>query len=174
MFGEGELDLVFVSGYASHLDLEWENPAIARFFRGLASFGRLIRFDKRGLGLSDRNVAPAPLEERMDDVRAVMDAVGSERAVLMGISKGAPMSMLFAATYPERTDALVLYGGMARATQAPDYPWGPTLEGFLEATEELIMLTSTRRRHRRVGTVAPGGSGRDGMVGPLPPCCDEP
>ena len=137
--GEGDLDLVLVQGFASHLDVEWENPAIARFFRGLASFSRLIRFDKRGLGLSDRNVAPVPLEERMDDVRAVMDAVGSERAVLMGISEGVPMSILFAATYPERTQALVLYGGMARATEAPGYPWGPSAEGFAEASEELIM-----------------------------------
>jgi class 3 adenylate cyclase len=139
VFGEGELDLVLVQGFASHLDVEWENPAIARFFRGLASFSRLIRFDKRGLGLSDRNVAPVPLEERMDDVRAVMDAVGSERAVLMGVSEGVPMSVVFAATYPERTQALVLYGGMARATEAPGYPWGPPLDGFLEASEELIM-----------------------------------
>ena len=139
--GEGDLDLVLVQGFASNLDLEWEYPAVARFLRGLASFSRLIRFDKRGLGLSDRNVEPVPLEERMDDVRAVMDAVGSERAVLMGISEGAPMSILFAATYPERTQALVLYGGMARATEAPDYPWGPQLDGFLEATEQLIMPT---------------------------------
>jgi class 3 adenylate cyclase len=139
--GEGDLDLVLVQGFASNLDVEWEHPAVARFLRGLASFSRLIRFDKRGLGLSDRNVEPVPLEERMDDVRAVMDAVGSDRAALMGISEGAPMSILFAATYPERTQALVLYGGMARATEAPDYPWGPPLDGFLEATEQLIMPT---------------------------------
>jgi class 3 adenylate cyclase len=137
--GDGDLDLVLVQGFASHLDVEWENPAIARFFGGLSSFSRLIRFDKRGLGLSDRNIDPVPLEERMDDVRAVMDAVGSERAALMGISEGAPMSILFAATYPERTQALVLYGGMARATAAPGYPWAPSAEGFAEATEELVM-----------------------------------
>ena len=107
--------------------------------RGLGSFSRLIRFDKRGLGLSDRNVAPVPLEERMDDVRAVMDAVGSEHAVLMGFSEGVPMSILFAATYPERVQALVLYGGMARATEAPGYPWGPSADGFVEASEQLIM-----------------------------------
>jgi class 3 adenylate cyclase/pimeloyl-ACP methyl ester carboxylesterase len=136
---DGDLDLVLVQGFASHLDIEWENPAIVRFFRGLSSFSRLIRFDKRGLGLSDRNVAPVPLEERMDDVRAVMDAAGSERAVLMGFSEGVPMSVVFAATYPERTQALVLYGGMARATEAPDYPWAPSAEAFAEATEELIM-----------------------------------
>jgi class 3 adenylate cyclase len=139
VIGEGDLDLVLVPGFASHLDVEWESPALARFFRELASFSRLIRFDKRGLGLSDRNVAPVPLEERMDDVRAVMDAVGSERAALMGISEGAPMSILFAATYPERTRALVLYGGMARATEAPGYPWAPSPEAFAEASQELVM-----------------------------------
>jgi class 3 adenylate cyclase len=143
VLGEGGLDLVLVPGFASHLDVEWENPAIARFLRGLGSFSRLIRFDKRGLGLSDRNVPPAPLEERMDDVRAVMDAVGSEQAALMGISEGVPMSILFAATYPERTQALVLYGGMARATEAPGYPWGPSAEGFAEATQELMPVVYT-------------------------------
>src|ERR687898_3586800 len=86
--GEGERDLVLVQGFVSHLDLEWYNPHMARFIRGLASFSRLILFDKRGTGLSDRAVAPATLEERMDDVRAVMDAAGSERAVLMGMSGG--------------------------------------------------------------------------------------
>ena len=110
VFGEAELDLVLVQGFASHLDLEWENPAVARFFRGLASFSRLIRFNKRGLGLSDRNVAPAPLEERMDDVRAVMDAVGSEPAVPMGISEGAPMSIAL------RGDVSGTHGG-ARAVR---------------------------------------------------------
>jgi pimeloyl-ACP methyl ester carboxylesterase len=141
--GEGDLDVVLVQGFASHLDVEWDNPAIARFYTGLASFSRLIRFDKRGLGLSDRNVAPVPLEERMDDVRAVMDAVGSQRAVLMGFSEGAPMSILFAATYPERTRALVLYGGMARALEAPDYPWGPSAQGFAEATELIMPVVYT-------------------------------
>ena len=166
---------MLVQGFASHLDVEWENPAIARFFRGLASFSRLIRFDKRGLGLSDRNVAPVPLEERMDDVRAVMDAVGSERAVLMGISEGVPMSILFAATYPERTQALVLYGGMARATEAPGYPWGPSAEGFAEATEELIMpIVYAGGDIDVVGTVARRGSGRTRMARPLPPRGDEP
>src|SRR5215203_3801403 len=108
--GSGPFDLVFVPGFISNLDLVWEEPSRARFFSRLASFSRLILFDKRGTGLSDRFGNVASLEERMDDVRAVMDAVGSQRAALFGISEGGAMSVLFAATYPERTRALVLYG----------------------------------------------------------------
>ena len=100
--GDGPFDLVFVPGFISNLDLVWEEPNRARFLSRLASFSRLILFDKRGTGLSDRFGEVASLEERMDDVRAVMDAVGSERAALFGISEGGAMSMLFAATYPER------------------------------------------------------------------------
>jgi len=137
--GEGERDLVLVEGFMSHLDLEWENPAIVHLLEGLSSFSRLIRLDKRGTGLSDRAVGVATLEERMDDVRAVMDAVGSEQAVLMGVSEGAPMCILFAATYPARAHALVLYGGMARSTEAPDYPWAAPAEAFAESASELIM-----------------------------------
>ena len=137
--GENERDLVLVQGFASHLDLAWEQPELARMFRSLASFSRLILFDKRGTGLSDRSVGAPTLEERMDDVRAVMDAAKSEHAVLMGVSEGAPMCILFAATYPQRTDALVLYGGMARSTEAPDYPWAPPADGLVEAAEELVM-----------------------------------
>jgi class 3 adenylate cyclase len=137
--GENERDLVLVQGFMSHLDMAWENPELARMFRSLASFSRLILFDKRGTGLSDRAVGAPTLEERMDDVRAVMDAAGSEHAVLMGVSEGAPMCILFAATYPERTDALVLHGGMARSTEAPDYPWAPPADGLVEAAQELVM-----------------------------------
>src|SRR5215216_2989614 len=108
--GDGPFDLVFVPGFISNLDLVWEEPSRARFFSRLASFSRLILFDKRGTGLSDRVSNVASLEERMDDVRAVMDAVGSERAAIFGVSEGGAMSMLFAATYPARTQALVLYG----------------------------------------------------------------
>jgi class 3 adenylate cyclase len=136
--GEGERDLVLVQGYLSHLDMDWEHPPMARFFRALASFNRLILFDKRGTGLSDRGVGIATLETRMDDVRAVMDAAGSERAVLMGVSEGVPMCLLLAATYPERTHALVLHGGMARSTEAPDYPWAPPAAAAVEAAVELI------------------------------------
>jgi len=108
--GDGPIDLVFVPGFVSHLDLQWADPRVARFLEKLASFSRLILFDKRGTGLSDPVAAPAPLEDRMDDVRAVMDAAGSERAALFGLSEGGPMSVLFATTYPERTRALVLCG----------------------------------------------------------------
>ncbi len=112
----------------SNLDALWRIPGCTRLLRGLASFARVIVFDKRGTGLSDRvsESALPSLEQRMDDVRAVMDAAGSERAALMGISEGGPMSALFAATYPKRTAALIMYGSYARWSQAPDYPWAPT------------------------------------------------
>jgi pimeloyl-ACP methyl ester carboxylesterase len=111
--GEGPLDLVFVPGFVSNIDLFWEMPEWANFLGSLAAFSRLILFDKRGTGLSDRDVGIATLEERMDDVRAVMDAAGSERAALFGVSEGGPMSLLFAATYPQRARALVVYGSYA-------------------------------------------------------------
>src|SRR5437867_3496302 len=112
--GEGPIDLVFVPGFISHLELAWEDPGIAHTYRRLAAFSRLILFDKRGTGLSDRRVGLPTLEERMDDVRAVMDAAGSERAALLGISEGGPMCSLFAATYPEKTIALVMIGTYAK------------------------------------------------------------
>jgi len=121
--GDGPVDVVFVPGFVSHLEYEWEHPRAARFFHRLASFSRLIRFDKRGTGLSDRVAIPT-LEERMDDVRAILDATGSTRAALIGVSEGGPMSLLYAATYPERTSALVLYGSYARRGWAPDHPFG--------------------------------------------------
>ena len=137
--GEGPLDLVFVMGWVSHLDSFWEEPSFARFLRRLASFSRLILFDKRGTGLSDRvpiNELPT-LEERMDDVRAVMDAVGSDRAALMGVSEGGPLCLLFAATYPERTTALVMIGSYPRRLWAPDYPWGISTADWGRFLEEV-------------------------------------
>jgi len=110
VFGQGAFDLIYVPGFVSNIDLYWDYPAMARFLTHLGSFCRVIVFDKRGTGLSDRGVSVPTLEERMDDVRAVMDAVGSERAAVFGVSEGGAMSMLFAATYPERTQALVLCG----------------------------------------------------------------
>jgi len=115
--GDGPLDLVFVPGFVSNVDLFWETPEWAQFFSRLAAFSRLILFDKRGTGLSDRDVGIATLEERMDDVRAVMDAADSDRAALFGMSEGGPMSLLFASTYPHRAQALVLYGSFARHIQ---------------------------------------------------------
>jgi pimeloyl-ACP methyl ester carboxylesterase len=137
--GEGALDVVFVMGWVSHLDLFWEEPSFARFLTRLGSFSRLILFDKRGTGLSDRVPTDRlpTLEQRMDDVRAVMDAVGSERAALVGVSEGAPMCTLFAATYPERTSALVMIGGYARRLRGDDHPWAPTIEDRQAYLEEL-------------------------------------
>lgn len=123
--GEGPLDLLIVPGFVSHLEAAWEDPSYARFLGQLASFSRLIQFDKRGTGLSDRLTGIPTLEERADDLRAVMDATGSQRAALFGISEGGPMSLLFAATYPDRVSALILYGSIARLAWAPDHPYGP-------------------------------------------------
>jgi pimeloyl-ACP methyl ester carboxylesterase len=114
--GNGPLDLVWVPGFISNLDHNWSEPGLAHFISRLAAFSRLIMFDKRGTGLSDRVGGAPTLEQRMDDVRAVMDAVGSHRAALFGISEGGPMSLLFAATYPDRTQALVLYGTYANSS----------------------------------------------------------
>ena len=128
VMGEGPFDLVWVPGYISHLDLQMEWPLFAIFAKRLASFCRLIRFDKRGTGLSDRTGPIPTIEDRMDDVRAVMDAAGSARAVLFGFSEGGPMSIVFAATYPQRTSALILYGTYARRAWAPDNVGGRTDE----------------------------------------------
>jgi class 3 adenylate cyclase len=136
--GEGSMDLVLAFPFLSHLDLLWESPAMAHFVRRLGSFARLIIFDRRGVGLSDPVEGAATLEERMDDVRAVMDAAESGRAALLGMSEGATMCMLFAATYPERTSALALWGAMARSTEADDYPWAPPKQALLEANSELV------------------------------------
>ena len=139
--GTGSLDLVFMHGWISHIEHMWEEPRVARFLERLASFARLIVLDKRGTGLSD----PVPLdrlptlEERMDDLRAVLDAVGSERAALMGTSEAGALSLLFAATYPSRTTALILLNSYARLAYAPDYPQGIPAEqaqGLLLAIEE--------------------------------------
>jgi pimeloyl-ACP methyl ester carboxylesterase len=136
--GDGPFDVVFVPGFVSHVELMWEVPTLAEFTRQLGSFCRLIHFDKRGTGMSDRVTGVPTLETRMDDVRAVMDAVGSERAALLGVSEGGAMSVLFAATYPRRLWALVLAGAAPRSIWAPDYPWGFPEEEFrrrIEAVE---------------------------------------
>jgi pimeloyl-ACP methyl ester carboxylesterase len=138
VFGDGDLDLVLVNGFTTHVELVWEHEPARHFLDRLASFARVITFDRRGSGLSDP-VAEAPtLEQRMDDVRAVMDAAGSERAALLGISEGVTMSILFAATYPDRVAALVCYGGMARSTEDDDYPWASPVEALVESGSELI------------------------------------
>jgi pimeloyl-ACP methyl ester carboxylesterase len=139
VIGAGPIDLVFVMGWVSHLDCFWTEPAFARFLRRLAEFSRVILFDKRGTGLSDRVGALPTLEQRMDDVRAVMAAAGSREAVLLGVSEGGPMCSLFATTYPERTRALVMIGTYAKRQRAHDYPWAPdpaARAGFLAEIAE--------------------------------------
>jgi len=135
--GDGPFDLVYVPGWWSNLEAARASDAAGWFVNRLASFCRLIRFDKRGTGMSDRVAGPATLEQRMDDVRAVMEAAGSTRAALYGVSEGGPMSILFAATYPERTRALVLYGSYPRRVAAPDYPWAPTPEWWQTYAEDI-------------------------------------
>ena len=137
--GRGPLDLVYVPGWVSHVELAWEEPTLARFLTRLASFSRLITFDKRGTGLSDR-VPPEDLpslETRMDDLRAVMDAAGSERAAIFGFSEGGNLSTMFAATYPERISALVMFGTFAKRIRSPDYPWAPTVEDRQQFYEDI-------------------------------------
>ncbi len=136
--GDGPVDLVVAPGTVSHLDLDWERPGKANFLERLGSFCRLIRFDKRGTGLSDRPTDDAAtLEERMDDIRAVMDAAGSERAFILGYSEGANLAAMFGATYPDRARGLLLWGAQARWVRSDDYPWGPTRE---EAEQEIAYL----------------------------------
>jgi len=135
--GEGPPDLVYVPGWVSNIEMMWENPLLVRFLRRLASFSRLIVFDRRGTGMSDRVTELPTLEQRMDDVRAVMDAACSERAALFGHSEGATMSLLFAATYPDRTIALITYGAYATRLRSDDYPWGQTREERRRGAEKL-------------------------------------
>ena len=134
-FGDGPVDFVFVPGWVSHLESWWEADAPARFFRRIASFSRLIMFDKRGTGLSDPFTGVPTLEERSDDVRAVMEAVGSTAAFLCGLSEGGPMSVLFSAAYPDRTRGLILIGSNVRILKSPDWPYGKTPEEWQEFRE---------------------------------------
>ena len=134
--GDGPRDLVLVPGFVSHLELAWEHPPYERFMRRLSAFARVIAFDKRGSGLSDPLDRAATIEERNDDIRAVMDAVGSERADLFGWSEGANMAGVFAASFPERVSALALFGAYARGTPTQGYPWGIPSEIRELATQE--------------------------------------
>ena len=145
--GDGQLDIVFVHGWVCPFQPGWEWPALASFYRRLAGMGRLILFDKRGTGLSDRVLGIASLEERMDDVRAVMDAAAAERAAVLGVSEGGPMCALFAATHPDRTQALVTMGSYARRNWAPDYPFGrrPEQDDWLRPTAEQWGVYAARR-----------------------------
>jgi pimeloyl-ACP methyl ester carboxylesterase len=136
VFGDGPRDLVLVPGFVSHLELAWEYPPYERFMRRLAAFARVVVFDKRGSGLSDPVGAAATIEERMDDVRAVMDAVGSERADVFGWSEGANIAAVFGASRPDRVSALVLYGAFARGTPTEGYPWAVVREAWELALQE--------------------------------------
>jgi pimeloyl-ACP methyl ester carboxylesterase len=136
--GDGPFDLVFIPGFFSHLEIDREHPANAHLLERLEAFSRVIRFDKRGTGLSDRGVGLPDFETRMDDIRAVMDAAASESAALFGYSEGGPMSVLFAASFPLRTRALVLYGTYAKRSHPDDdYPWAPTWEERVAVAAEL-------------------------------------
>jgi pimeloyl-ACP methyl ester carboxylesterase/DNA-binding CsgD family transcriptional regulator len=126
--GGGATDLILVPGFVSHVEVGWEEPRLAHFLSRLASFSRLILFDKRGTGMSDPVALPPSMDERMDDIRAVMDAAGSTQATMFGISEGGTLSLVFARAHPERCKSLVLYGSWARRLIGPDYPYGPSAE----------------------------------------------
>jgi pimeloyl-ACP methyl ester carboxylesterase len=160
VFGEGDLDLVFVPGFVSNIEHYWEMPQVPDLLGRLASFARVVIFDKRGTGLSDPVAGPPPLEQRMDDMQAVMDAAGVERAALYGISEGGPASVLFAATYPDRTSALVLYGSTPRFRTDSDISWGATDEQI----EAVLAQTSARWGDGALlDLFAPAAAGDPGM-----------
>jgi pimeloyl-ACP methyl ester carboxylesterase len=148
VLGDGPFDLVWTPGALSHLDFVWEDEVRARFFGALATFSRLILFDKRGTGLSDRVAGVADLETRMDDIRAVMDAAGSESAAVCGVSEGGPMALLFAATYPERVRALVNYGSLPRFVRGPNFPWGEPKHEYLAEYEADAEVWGSEERAR--------------------------
>jgi pimeloyl-ACP methyl ester carboxylesterase/class 3 adenylate cyclase len=148
--GEGPFDLVLVPGFVTHMELQWKLPGFGDFLNRLGSFARLIRFDKRGTGMSDPVSGAPSLETRMDDVRAVMDAAGSRRAAFYGLSEGAAMGILFAATYPERVAALVVRSCSPRTMWAPDFPWGRSEEAYLREMDQALRVYADRDEARRV------------------------
>jgi pimeloyl-ACP methyl ester carboxylesterase/DNA-binding CsgD family transcriptional regulator len=133
VLGDGPIDLVFTPGFVSNLELTWDWPPCAAFYRAFTSFARVILFDKRGTGLSDRVPRMPATEERMDDLRAVIDACGSERAAVVGVSEGATLAIAFTAAHPERVTELILYGPLPKATRTDDYPWAATAESWEQA-----------------------------------------
>ena len=144
--GDGPFDLVFVPGFVTHLELNWTLPGMAASQLQMAGFSRMVRFDKRGTGMSDPVSGAPTLELRMDDVRAVLDAVGARRAAFYGVSEGASLAILFAATYPERTAALVIRSAVPRTLWAPDYPWGSTEEAYRERMERELQIFGPRAK----------------------------
>jgi pimeloyl-ACP methyl ester carboxylesterase len=148
--GEGPFDLVFVPGFVTHMDLQWRLPGFGDFLNELGSIARLIRFDKRGTGMSDPVSGAPSLETRMDDVRAVMDAAGSRRAAFYGLSEGAAMSILFAATYPERVAALIVRSCSPRTMWAPEFPWGRSGEAYEHEMNQALRVYQDRDEARKV------------------------
>jgi pimeloyl-ACP methyl ester carboxylesterase len=148
VLGDGPVDLVFVPGFVTHMELQWTLPGFSGFLNELGQFSRLIRFDKRGTGMSDPVSGAPSLETRMDDVRAVMDAVGSERAAFYGLSEGAALSILFAATYPERTGALIVRSCSPRTLWAPDFPWGRSHDAYNREVEQAMRIYGPRAEAR--------------------------
>ena len=148
LVGDGPFDLVFVPGFVTHMELQWTLPGFAGFLSDLGAFSRLIRFDKRGTGMSDPVSGAPNLETRMDDVRAVMDAVGSRRAAFYGLSEGGAMSILFAATYPERTAALVIRSSSPRTLWAPDFPWGRSEDAYQREVDQALGVYASRAEAR--------------------------
>ncbi len=166
VLGAGPLDVLVIAGFVSHLEEIWNEPGLVTALRRLARFSRLILFDKRGVGLSDRVGYPPTLENTVDDVRAVMDAAGSERAVFFGFSEGGPASLLFSATYPERTLGLILYGTMARGKYAPDYPWALTETQYAKWVAWLQETWGRAVPHDNFAPLPPGGRGALAVVRP--------
>ena len=156
VLGDAPIDLVFVHGFIHNLRVAWEMPLLARYYRKLASFSRLILFDRRGCGLSDRIADVPTLELRMDDIRTVMHAAGSSRAAIFGSSEGGPTAALFAATHPERTTALIMYGTYAKGSWAPDYPWGVKPEDLeREILEDVASWGTAEYADRLAREIAP-------------------
>jgi class 3 adenylate cyclase len=139
VIGDGPLDLVVVPGFVSNVEYVWEVPGVAAILERMASYARLIMWDKRGTGLSDPVIGLPPLEERMDDMLAVLDAAGSDQAALFGVSEGGPLSVLFTATHPQRVSALAMYGAAPRMAWAPDYTWGLPLDTYGDAAREAVL-----------------------------------
>ncbi len=165
--GDGPIDLVFVHAFVSHIELFWELPSFERFVRELSSWARVILFDKRGVGLSDRLSVVPTLEARIDDLRAVVDAVGSERTIVVGDSDGGALAALFAATHPERTLGLVLWSGGVRIAEAPDYPWGMSQERFEERLAIRMELWGDQSRGEETARMTFGEVGERLAADPL-------
>lgn len=163
VIGEGDRDLVYVPGWVSNIDLMWDDPGLAGFLRRLSSFSRLITFDKRGTGLSDPvSVSELPdLSTRMDDLRAVMDDAGSERATIFGHSEGGNLSLLFAATHPDRTERLILTGSYAKRIRTEDYPWAPSAE---EREQEALEMEADWGNAIDISIYAPSRTGDEAFV----------